>query len=273
MGLLTRPWPAMVAPMRTEPLLPRPLLASLALLALVVLLGVAGYHWVEGYAWFDALYMTMTVITTVGGGELRPLSPPGRVLTVVLLVVGIGGASYTLLSMVRYIIEGQLGRAVGTRAMRRKVGRMKDHFVLCGFGRVGSEIARLFAAHGMPFVIIEVDQQRLERAARQGYAVVPGNAADVEVLREAGIERARGLVAAVGNDADNVYVTISARVLRPELYIVSRANEPDSEQRLQLAGADHIVSPYTAGARLMAAMALKPGSAKEVEQLEAELGA
>ena len=110
-------------------------------------------------------------------------------------------------------------------------------------------------------------------AAVKSLAVVPGNAADVEVLREAGVERARGLVAAVGNDADNVYVTISARVLRPELYIVSRANAPDSEQRLQLAGADHIVSPYTAGARLMATMAMRPGSAEEVELLEAELGA
>src|SRR5438094_1536384 len=259
--------------MRSEPLLPARLMVALSLVAAVLALGVAGYHWIEGYGWFDALYLTVTVITTVGGGELRPLSQAGRALTIVVILTGIGAASYTLLSLVQYVIEGQLKRAVGTRTMRRKVGRMKDHFVLCGFGRVGAEIARLFAAHSTPFVVIDVDQQQLEGAARLGYAVVPGNAADVEVLREAGVERARGLVAAVGNDADNVYVTISARVLRPELYIVSRANAPDSEQRLQLAGADHIVSPYTAGALLMATMAMRPGSAQEVELLEAELGA
>jgi voltage-gated potassium channel len=259
--------------MHTEPLLPRRLMIGVALVAAVVVLGLAGYHWIEGYGWFDALYMTVLLISTIGGGELVPLSRSGRILSLMVIVTGIGVLSYTLLSVVQYVVEGQLRRAVGSRAMRRKVSKLQDHLILCGFGRVGTEIARNFHASHEPFVLIDFDQDRLQSAAELGYGVVAGDAADIEVLRRAGIDQARALVTALDNDANNIYVTISARVLRPELYIVARASGPDAEDRLRLAGANHIVSPYVAGARLMSTMAMHPTSADAVEQLEQELGA
>lgn len=262
----------MVAPMRDEPLVPRTLAVAIALAAAVVLLGLTGYHWIEGYGWFDAFYMTITVISTVGGGELVPLSFAGRVLTLFVIVTGIGVLSYALLSMVQYVIEGQLRRAVGSRAMRRRVSKLENHLLLCGFGRVGAEIARMFQAQGAPFVLIDQNTDRLKEATELGYRVIPGDAADVDVLHQAGIERARALVTALDSDAYNIYVTISARVLRPDLYIVSRASAPDAEARLKLAGANHVVSPYTAGARLMSTMAMHPSAADTVELIEAELG-
>ncbi len=149
---------------------------------------------------------------------------------------------------------------------------MEDHLILCGFGRVGSEIARMFQHQQAEFLVIDMNPERLTEAAGLGYNVVAGNAADVEVLREAGIDHARALVTALDSDAYNIYVTISARVLCPGLYIVARASAPDAEDRLKLAGANHVVSPYTAGARLMSTMAMYPKSADAVELLEAELG-
>jgi len=262
----------MVAPMRREALIPRPLAIAIVLAMAVALLGITGYHWIEGYGWFDAIYMTITVISTVGGGELAPLTRAGRILTLFVIITGIGVLSYALLSMVQFVIEGQLKRIVGSRAMWRRVSRLQNHLVLCGFGRVGTEIARMFQAQDQPFVVIDMNDERLKVASDLGYNVIAGNAADVEVLRDAGIERARALVTALDSDAYNIYVTISARVLCPDLYIVARASAPDAEDRLKLAGANHVVSPYTAGARLMSTMAMHPKSADAVELLEAELG-
>ncbi len=228
------------------------------LLITVTALGVVGYVVIEGWSWFDALYATVTTLTTVGGGEPRPPSTAGRAWTLGLIVLGVGGVFYVLVATAEFVLEGQLGKLVGRRRMRRRVERLNNHFVLCGFGRVGSEIARQFSEEGVEFVVVDVNQGSLAEASEQGYRVVLGNAAQLDVLQDAGIERARGLVAAVDNDADNVYVTLSARVLRPDLFIVARANELDAEPKLRLAGANRVISPYTIGGRRMANLAMRP---------------
>jgi voltage-gated potassium channel len=251
--------------MLDPPFLPRRLIIAAGLLAAVIVLGVAGYVFIEGWTWFEALYMTITTVSTTGGGEPHPLSTGGRWFTLLLIIVGFGVLTYTVLALVGYVLEGQLEAAVETRRMRRRVARMRDHFILCGYGRVGREIAREFVDERIPFVIIDVNQASLEAAAAEGYTVVNGNAADVRVLQEAGIESARGLVAAVDSDADNIYVTLSARVLRPNLSIVARANAADSEPKLRLAGANKIISPYTIGGRRMASLAMRPTSVEFVD--------
>ena len=251
--------------MRERSILPRTLLIAATLLVSVVLFGTAGYVALEGWSWFDAFYMTVTTITTVGGGEPAPLHVAGKWWTIAVVAFGFGVLTYTVLALVAYVIEGHLGEQFGARRMRRRVVKMQDHFILCGFGRVGREIARDFTAEKIPFVVVDINPDSLGRAAAQGFAVMNGNAADVGTLQAAGIERARGLVTAVDDDADNIYVTLSARILKPDLFIVARANAEDAERKIRLAGANRVISPYTIGGRRMASLAMRPTAVEFVD--------
>jgi voltage-gated potassium channel len=237
---------------------PRQILVAIVLLLAVITVGTVGYMGIEGWAPFDSLYMTITTITTVGGGEATPLSPAGRAWTLIVIVLGVGAATYTFLALGEYVLEGQLGSDVGKRRMQARVRALSDHFVLCGYGRVGREIAREFTAEKVRFVVIDLQPDSLAAAERGGHLTVAGNAADIDVLREAGIERARGLITATDVDADNVYVTLSARVLRPDIFIVARGNQEGSHAKLRLAGANRIISPYSIGGKRMASLAMRP---------------
>ncbi|GAC1404133.1 MAG: potassium channel protein [Candidatus Velthaea sp.] len=247
--------------------LPRNIVIAGALLAFVIGFGTLGYVAIEGWSWFDAFYMTITTLTTVGGGEPTPLRIAGKWWTLGVVMIGFGVLSYTLLAFAGYALEGQFGRAVGAERMQRSVARMREHFILCGFGRVGREIARDLGAEHIPFIIIDVRADSLERAASEGHRVVHGDASNVEVLTQAGIVHARGLITAIDNDADNIYVTLSARVLRPDIFIVARANRNDSEPKLRLAGANRIISPYTIGGRRMASLAMRPAAVEFVDTI------
>lgn len=246
---------------------PRRIGIAAALLAMVISLGTFGYVVIEGWGWFDSLYMTVTTFTTVGGGEPARMGIGGKLWTMAVVLIGFGVLTYTLLALIDYVVEGQLDIDVETRRMRRQVARMREHFVLCGYGRVGREIAREFTGEGMTFVVIDVNEESLTRAAAEGHRVIIGSASDVEVLSAAGIDRARGLVTAIDNDAENIYVTLSARVLRPDIFIVARANRADSEPKLRLAGANRIISPYTIGGRRMASLAMRPTAVEFVDTI------
>ena len=238
-----------------------------ALLIAVIAFSTLGYVVVEHWSWFDSLYMVLTTITTIGGGEPRALSQAGRYLTVGVIVLGVGTTTFSFIAVFEFLLEGHLGLAFGRRRVEERVHALTNHMILCGFGRVGREIAREWLAEKVPFVVIDINQRSLEDALREGYLVVEGNASDIEVLRNAGVERARGLVAATDSDADNVYVTLSARVLRPDIFIVARANKEDSAARLQLAGASRIVSPYSIGGRRMASLAMRPTAVEFMESI------
>jgi voltage-gated potassium channel len=253
--------------MNARAVVPRQLQIAAVLLIAVVLGGTAGFATLERWSWFDAFYMTVTTITTVGGGEARPLDVAGKWWTIVVVAVGFGVLTYTLLALMAYVIEGQLGRVFDRQRMRRRVGRMNNHLILCGFGRVGRAIAREFTDEGIPFVVVDSDDLSLVQAAAEGATVVHGNAADIETLKAAGVERARGLVTAVDNDADNLYVTLSARVLKPDLFIVARANRADAEPKLRLAGANRVVSPYEIGGRRLASLAMRPTAVEFVDTI------
>ena len=245
----------------------RRLTLSIVMLIAVIAIGAGGYRWLEGYGWFDALYATVTTITTVGGGEIRPFHLAGKLWTMLVVAVGFLVFTDAILSLVGFVIEGHLGHAFSERRMRRRIDRMRDHFILCGFGRIGREIAAEFAAEGVAFVVVDQDERRIASGEAEGFTMLLGNAADIETLNAAGIERARGLVTAVDSDADNVYVTLTARVLRPDIFIVARSNATDAEPKLRLAGANRVGSPYVIGGRRMASLATRPTSVDFVDQI------
>ncbi|MFC1979893.1 potassium channel family protein [Chloroflexota bacterium] len=234
------------------------LLWGLSAFIAIIVAGTAGYVVIEGWPFLDALYMTVITITTVGYAEVHPLSAGGQVFSIFLILGGVGGAIYALTGIVRYIVEGHFGTTLGRRRMKARIAKLKELFILCGYGKVGHEIARTFKEEGVPFVVIDSNPESIAQAEQEGYTYLEGNATSDGLLREAGIERARGLVSAVGTDADNIYVTLSARQLRPDLFIAARACCEEAETKLEGAGANRIVSPYSIGGRRMAMLALRP---------------
>ncbi len=227
-------------------------------LAAIIVVGTGGYIVIEGWPLLDALYMTIITITTVGYAEVHPLSAGGRIFSIFLIIGGVSGALYTLTGIIGYIIEGRFGTTLERRRMKTRIAKLKGHFILCGYGRVGEEIARKFKEEGILFVIIDNRPDCIALAEQAGYLYLQGDATSDEVLREAGIGQARGLVAAAGDDADNTYITLSARGLCPELFIEARASSEEAETKLKRAGANRIVSPHRIGGRRMAMLALRP---------------
>jgi voltage-gated potassium channel len=226
-------------------------------LLIIIAAGVGGYMLIEHWPFLDALFMTVTTITTVGYQEVRPLDADGQIFTIFLVLGGVGAAFYTLSAIAANLIEISIGN-IGRRRMKNRIEHLKDHFIVCGLGRVGDEIARTFTDENIPFVVVDSRSECLSRADQAGYPYLQGDATNDDILREAGIERARGLIAAVGSDADNTYITLSARGMRPDLFIEARASGPEAETKLKRAGANRIVSPYSIGARRMAMLALHP---------------
>jgi voltage-gated potassium channel len=233
----------------------------------VLAIGTLGYMAIEGWGFLDALYMAVTTMATVGFGEIHPLSQQGRAFTIGLIVLGVGGALYLLTTMMQFVFEGHLGRNLERRRMDRRIEHLRDHFILCGLGRVGRQVARDFKDTGAPFVVIDSNQTAIDNIATLGCLWVLGDATDDDTLRRAGIERARGLVTCVQSDSDNIFVTLSARALRSDLFIVARGNNDDAAPKLRRAGADRVVSPYSIGGRQMAMLATRPAAVEFVDRV------
>lgn len=238
--------------------LPLRVLRGIYLLAAIIGIGTLGYMIIGRWSFLDALYMTVITITTVGYLEVQPLDTAGRIFTMFLLVGGVGGAFYTLTSIMVYIVEAEFGSYWWRRRMETKISKMKGHFILCGYGRVGQVIAHTFRQEGVSFVIIEESEEAVSQAEQADYLALKGDATSDEILKAAGIEHARGLVAAVGDDATNTYIVLSARGLRPDLFIEARASGRASEAKMKKAGADRTISPHNVGAHRMAMLALRP---------------
>jgi voltage-gated potassium channel len=227
-------------------------------LAVIIVTGTVGYLLIEGWSFLDSLFMTITTITTVGYDEVHPLSDGGRIFTSLLIVGGVGGALYTLTAIVAYVVEGEFGTTIGRRQMKNKIGKLKEHFIICGYGRVGQEIANVFIEEQVPFVVIDNNHDKIVQADEGNRLYLFADATNDEVLKEAGIESARGLVVAVDGDAESTYITLSARQLNPDLFIEARSSSNEAETKLKKAGANRIISPNSIGARRMAMLALRP---------------
>ena len=231
---------------------------AVLLLAGVLAGGTLGYMVVEGWSAWDAFYMTVTTVATVGFREVHPLSLAGQVFTILLIFCGVGTAFYTVTLLATIIVEGGLHRRFEKRRVARMLEDITDHFILCGYGRIGSIIAGELHQQGVPLVVIERDPDRMRQAIERGWLALEADASREEVLAQAGIHRARGLIAAVGTDAENVFTVLTARVMRPDLFIIARVESDDAEHKLRRAGADRVISPYQIGATHMVQTALRP---------------
>ncbi len=223
-------------------------------LVLVLVLGSVGY-WLLGFSPLDAIYQTVTTVSTVGFREVNSLSVAGKVFTIAVILVGVGTTLYTFTVVLEALIEGHLGRHFERRKMARDIAGSSGHIIICGWGRVGRSIGAHLVAAGQLIVVVDRDPARL---AELPHLTVAGDVTDDVVLNAAGVARARALVTALETDADNVYVTLSARALRPDLVIISRARNDASEAMLIRAGADRVVNPQRSGGRRMATYALQP---------------
>lgn len=231
---------------------------SVVLLAIVITLSTAGYVVIEGWSVFDALYMTVTTVTTVGYGEVHPLTRSGRAFNMIVVIVGVATVLYTFSFLMAQLVEGDLQGRWVRRRREHMLDELENHFIICGYGRMGQVIAGEFSRQSVPFVIVERDPGRMQEAIEAGYLAVEADASSEQVLTRIGIGRARGFIAAVSTDAENVYAVLTARLLRPDLFIIGRAETEDAKGKLVRAGADRVLSPYLLGGLQLAQTALRP---------------
>ncbi len=236
----------------------RRLVLPLSLLGLVLITGTGGYMLIEGWGLLDALYQTVITLSSVGFQEVRPISSQGRIFTILLIMGGVGGAAYTLTTIVTLVVEGELGEYYGRRRMTGQIQSMRGHQIICGFGRVGRAIAEEFAERRTPFVVIDNNITVHEQLRALGYHYLDGNATSDDTLVAAGINHAGGLHAAADSDTDNTFIVLTARALNPSIFIVARAGHASSEAKLRRAGADRVISPYAIAGSHMAVAALQP---------------
>jgi len=236
----------------------RRLIVIAVALALVLSGGTVGFMWIEHFPAFDAFYMTLTTVTTVGYGEIRPLSQSGRVFNSFLIMVGVTTIFLAVGAMTQTVIELELNQFFGKRRVRSMIDKLEGHIILCGFGRVGRGAAEELRKAGTPFVVIDNNDEKVERAIKTGMLAVLADASQDETLRDVGIVRAKGLIATLASDADNLFVVLSAKTLNPNLKLSVRIAEESSEQKMRRAGADFVFAPYNTTGHRMARAMLKP---------------
>lgn len=235
------------------------ILTALFMLLGVISFGTFGYMFIEESSFIDSLFMTVITITTIGYGEIFPLSTQGRIFTMVLIVLGVGLIMFLFTRITEEVIEGNLRTMYGRLSMKKKVEGLKDHYIICGFGRIGKVICNLLHEAGTNFVVIENNPVVIHELTELGYLFLEGEAANDDILLKAGVQQAKGLVSVVSSNADNVYITLSARGLNNELYIMARSTGTEGgETKLLRAGASRVISPYYIGACRMAQHILRP---------------
>ena len=228
------------------------------LLAVIVLVGVVGYIYIEKWTVLDSVYMIVITLFTVGFEEVHPLSPAGRIFTIFIIVGGVGSAIYAAGQVVEIIVAGEMTGYRKRKKMDKTIREMRDHYLICGFGRVGHQVAQVFETSHVPFVVIDPKKESLDELEAKGVPVLIGDATEDTILMAAGIDCAKGLIACSDSDVANVYITLSARQLNASLNIVARAGLKETEKKLTMAGANRVISPYFISGVRMAAMATRP---------------
>jgi voltage-gated potassium channel len=236
-----------------------------SLVAIVMAVGTLGYVVIEGWSAWDAFYMTVISITTAGYREVHDLSRAGQVFTSALLIFGVGTAFYAFTLVAAGVIESRLHPRIQEKRRARMIDKLSDHFILCGAGRIGLIIADEFRRQGVPFVVIDRDPSAVQAVLERGDLCVEADASREDILRRLRIDCARGLIAALGSDAENVYAILTARGLRPDIFVIARADSDDAGRKMLRAGANRVVSPYQIGAIQMAQTALRPAVVDFVE--------
>ena len=224
----------------------------------IIIFGTAGYVIIEDWEVFDALYMTIITVSTVGFSEIHNISKTGRLFTILLVFSGVGFTLYIAAAVVQFMVEGRIRIILGRRRLEKKISRMKNHYIVCGYGRIGRVVCRNLKRKPLDLVVIEKDPELISVMDADGVLYISGDAADEENLIRAGIKRAKGLVAVLASDADNVFLVLTARQLDPDLLIIARASQEESKSKLRAAGANTVESPYGIGAASMAHRIIRP---------------
>ncbi|MEW6571946.1 MAG: potassium channel protein [Nitrospirota bacterium] len=240
----------------------RRLILAAILIIFIISFGTAGYMAIEGWNFLDSLYMTIITLTTVGYREIHKLSYNGQIFTIILIIGGVGTVLYSLRTGAQLIMEGELHEIFGRKRLEKKLKELKDHYIICGYGRMGKIIARELSHRKLALVVVE---KNVEASEKEDIFIVQGDATKDDVLKKVGIERARCLISVLPTDAENLFVVLSARGLNPGLFVVARAGEEGSEQKLLRAGADRVVSPYHIGGLRIAHTVLKPAVVDFIE--------
>lgn len=243
----------------------RHLKISIFILLILITAGTTGFMAIEKWRFLDAVYMTVITLGTVGFKEIHDLSDSGKIFTMSLIVVGVSVLGYIVGSLAQIMFEGQIQRVIGRKKVEKKIDAIKNHYIICGFGRIGSLICKEFTANKLPFVVVEKDPEILELLEDEGFLHLKGDATLDETLLKAGIKRAKGLISVVTSDTSNVYITLTARGLNPDLYILARSSEEGSDIKLKRAGANKVVSPYFIGGTRMAQSILRPNVVDFIE--------
>lgn len=232
--------------------------AIIFVLTSVLLIGTIGYWAIEDWTLLDSLYMTLITLTTIGFGEVHQLSGQGKVFTILLVIFGVAGAAYSIRILGQMILEGQLRRYLGRRMMEKQLKKLNNHYIVCGYGRVGETVCRELKRNNVTFVVIEKSTELLEQMENSGVVFISGSCDDDENLKAAGIKRAKGLINTIANEADAVYVTLSAKQLNPDLFIMARADSPGARTKLLKAGATKVISPQIYAGIRMAQTSIRP---------------
>jgi voltage-gated potassium channel len=236
--------------------------------------GTLGLHLTDGLTYFESFYMTVITVSTVGFGEIQPLSIHGRVVVIFIIMFGMTIVAYTLSIFIRLAIEGELSRSLGRRRLEKSINSMKDHFIICGYGRIGRLIARELRENGIPFVVIENAPPLEETLRNDGVCHLSMDATTEEALIDAGIMRAKAIVTAVQSDSDNVFITLTARSLNADIFILARGSDERNESKLRRAGASRVALPYQIGGKRMAQMLVRPTVVDflDVAMMDSDLG-
>lgn len=243
------------------------------LLGIIVALGTTGFVLLEGYSWFEAFYMTLSTITTIGYQEIKPLSHSGRIFNSFLIIFGVSGVFVAVGAMTQTMIELELEGRYSERRKKKMIHQLHDHFIVCGFGRVGRNASREFQRAGSPFLVIDRNEQRVAKAAGAGMLAMAADATQDASLREAGVLKAKGLIAALASDADNLFIILSAKALNPQLIVVTRASEEEAGEKLRRAGADTVLTPFSMAGRQLADVLLRPHVVEFIDFARSNMGA
>jgi voltage-gated potassium channel len=250
------------------------LFMPLIIIAAIIFIGVVGFMFIEDFPLLDALYMTIITVTTVGYEEVHQLSKAGMIFNMLLIISSFATFAYALAKLTQYVVDGEINKFLKTRKIMSAIKELKDHVIICGYGRNGKQAAKILTHHKLKCVVIENNDERIEHelAKKEGMLYIKGDATDDEVLKSAGIERAKALITALPEDADNVYIVLSARSLSNNLKIISRSSNPAAGTKLRKAGADSVISPDKIGGTHMATLVSKPDVIEFIDYLSGEEG-
>lgn len=249
------------------------ILIPVYLLAAVNIIGIVGYQLISGYSFIDAFYMTVTTVTTVGYGEIQPLDTAGRIFTAFLILISFGTFAYAVSAITKFVVDGGFNNYLKNRRMNDAIAKIEGHVIICGFGRNGKQAVQVLKKHNKPFIVVENKLELKDQLSyKHGDLVVFGDATQDEVLLRAGVQRAAALITTLPNDADNLFIVLSARHLNPKLTIISRASDDNSDIKLKIAGANNVIMPDRVGGAHMASLVMKPDVMEFIDYITGQGG-